>query len=49
MSQEENLQLSFGIPTLRHQLSLFDGQIEIRSEPGAGTHVTIMVPVAGAK
>ncbi len=49
MSQEENLQLSFGLPTLRHQLSLFDGQMEIRSLPGAGTHVTITVPVAGAK
>lgn len=46
ISEEEGLQLSFGLPTLRHQLSLFDGQMEIRSEPGEGTHVTISVPIA---
>lgn len=46
MGEEENFQLSFGLPTLRHQLSLFNGQMEIRSEPGAGTHVNIIVPVA---
>jgi len=45
MSEEENFQLSFGLPTLRHQLSLFDGRMEIRSEPGTGTHVTLVVPV----
>jgi two-component system CheB/CheR fusion protein len=45
MSPEENLQLSFGLPSLRHQLSLFDGQMEIQSEPGAGTRVNIIVPV----
>ena len=45
MNEEENFQLSFGLPTLRHQLSLFDGHMEIRSEPGAGTHVTLVVPV----
>jgi hypothetical protein len=27
MSDEENLQLSFVLPTLRHQLSLFEGQM----------------------
>jgi PAS domain S-box-containing protein len=46
MSEEESLQLTFGLPTLRHQLSLFDGHMEIQSEPGAGTQVTIIVPIA---
>jgi PAS domain S-box-containing protein len=46
MSEEENFQLSFGLPTLRHQLSLFNSQMEIQSEPGAGTHVNIIVPIA---
>ncbi len=46
MSEEENFQLSFGLPTLRHQISLFNGQMEIQSEPGAGTNVNIIVPVA---
>jgi len=45
MNEEENQQISFGLPTLRHQLSLFDGQMEIQSEPGAGTRVNIIVPV----
>jgi PAS domain S-box-containing protein len=45
MSEEENFQLSFGLPTLRHQLSLFNGHMEIQSEPGAGTHVTLVVPL----
>jgi PAS domain S-box-containing protein len=35
---------SFGLPTLRHQLSLLGGQMEIQSEPGAGTRITITIP-----
>lgn len=37
---------SFGLPTLRHRLSLFGGRMEIQSEPGAGTIVSITVPVS---
>jgi PAS domain S-box-containing protein len=44
--EEEDRQLTFGLPTLRHQLSLFGGQLEIRSNPGKGTAITIIVPVA---
>jgi PAS domain S-box-containing protein len=44
-NEEESLQLSFGLPTLRHQLILFGGRMEVRSEPGAGTRVTLIVPV----
>jgi signal transduction histidine kinase len=46
MSEEENLRLSFGLPTLRHQLSLFGGTMEIQSEPQAGTQVILTVPVS---
>jgi PAS domain S-box-containing protein len=46
MSDEENLRVSYGLPTLRHQLSLFDGQMEILSDPGAGTQITLIVPIA---
>jgi PAS domain S-box-containing protein len=45
MSDEENYQLSFGLPTLRHQLSLFEGRMEIRSEPGTGTQVILTIPI----
>jgi signal transduction histidine kinase len=36
---------SFGLPTLRHRLSLFGGSMDIQSEPGAGTLVKLVVPV----
>ena len=36
---------SLGLPTIRHQLSLFGGGIEIHSKPGAGTQVILTVPV----
>ena len=39
---------SLGLPTIRHQLSLFGGVMEINSEPGAGTQVILIVPVAEA-
>jgi signal transduction histidine kinase len=38
-------QRSFGLPTLRHRLTLFGGRMEIKSKPGAGTLVTLVVPV----
>jgi PAS domain S-box-containing protein len=38
-------QRSFGLPTLRHRLTLFGGSMDIKSEPGAGTQVTLVVPV----
>jgi PAS domain S-box-containing protein len=37
---------SFGLPTLRHQLSLIGGQMEIQSEPDRGTFITITIPFA---
>jgi signal transduction histidine kinase len=36
---------SLGLPTIRHQLSLFGGVMEINSKPGAGTQVILTVPV----
>jgi PAS domain S-box-containing protein len=35
----------FGLPTLRHQLSLFGGRMEIQSAPGAGTRTSVTIPV----
>jgi PAS domain S-box-containing protein len=35
---------SFGLSTIYHQLNLFGGQMEIQSEPGKGTLVTITIP-----
>ena len=39
---------SLGLPTIRHQLSLLGGVMEINSKPGAGTQVILIVPVAEA-
>jgi signal transduction histidine kinase len=45
---EDELQSrSFGLPTLLHRLSLFGGRMEIQSAPGAGTQVTLIIPVFG--
>jgi PAS domain S-box-containing protein len=38
-------QASFGLPTIRHRLSLFGGHVLIRSRPGVGTVITLIVPV----
>jgi PAS domain S-box-containing protein len=46
LNEEEEMRTSFGLSTIRHQLSLFGGRIEIQSEPGAGTQVLLTVPVA---
>jgi signal transduction histidine kinase len=47
-SEEDELPSSFGLPTIRHQLSLFGGSMEIHSEPGAGTRIVLSVPVKQA-
>jgi signal transduction histidine kinase len=44
--QDELQPRSFGLPTLRHRLSLFGGHMDIQSEKDAGTHVTITIPVS---
>ena len=36
---------SLGLPTIRHQLSLFGGHMEIDSKPGDGTKIILTVPV----
>lgn len=40
---------SLGLPTIRHQLRLFGGQMEIHSRPGVGTQVILLVPGADAR
>jgi len=49
MSEEDDLQSSSGLATIRHQLSLFDGRMEIVSAPGGGTLVRLLVPVTEAR
>ena len=46
--KQGDLPHSLGLPTIRHQLSLFGGVMEIISKPGAGTQVILTVPVAEA-
>ena len=46
MGIKEGLPPSLGLPTIRHQLSLFGGSLDIQSEPGAGTQVILTVPLA---
>jgi PAS domain S-box-containing protein len=43
--KQDNLPRSLGLPSIRHQLSLFGGTMEINSKPGAGTQVILIVPV----
>ena len=44
-SRQDDLPQSIGLPTMRHQLTLFGGSLIINSKPGAGTQVILMVPV----
>lgn len=48
VSKQDDLPRSLGLPTIRHQLSLFGGSMEINSKPGPGTQVILIVPVAEA-
>ncbi len=45
LREDEGSRPSFGLSTIRHQLSLFGGRMEIQSEPGAGTRVILIVPI----
>ena len=49
MSEEDELPSSFGLPTIRHQLSLFGGSMQINSAAGAGTRIILKVPVKQAR
>jgi PAS domain S-box-containing protein len=44
--QAAERETSIGLFSVRERLGLFGGQFEIRSQPGAGTHVTIVLPKA---
>ena len=45
MRGDEKWQLGFGLSTIRHQLSLFGGSMEIESKPGGGARILLIVPV----
>ena len=45
VSQPGDLSQSLGLPSIRRQLSLFGGTMEINSKSGAGTQVILIVPV----
>jgi PAS domain S-box-containing protein len=49
MSEDIEGQVSSGLHTIRHQLSLFGGQMEIQSEPGAGTQINLIIPIPKAE
>lgn len=44
ISPLEDLPQSLGLATIRHQLSMVGGHMEINSQPGSGTHVILVVP-----
>jgi signal transduction histidine kinase len=48
-SKQDDLPRSLGLPTIRHQLNLFGGSMEINSKPGAGTQITLTVPIDEAR
>ena len=49
ISKQDDLPRSLGLPTIRHQLSMLGGRLEINSKPGAGTQVILFVPVTEAQ
>jgi PAS domain S-box-containing protein len=49
ISRQNDLPRSLGIPTIRHQLSMFGGRMEINPKPGAGTQIILIVPVVQAQ
>ena len=49
MNKQNDLPRSLGLHTIRHQLNLFGGSMEINSKPGAGTQVTLIVPLADTR
>jgi PAS domain S-box-containing protein len=49
ISKQDDLPRSLGLPTIRHQISLFGGRMEINSKPGAGTQIILTVPTAKAR
>jgi PAS domain S-box-containing protein len=44
-SEEEKTDPSLGIPTIRQQVSLFGGTLDIQSAPETGTSILITVPI----
>ena len=48
-SGDPTSQASFGLPSIRHQLSLFGGHMDIQSEPGKGTRVVLTVPIVESR
>ncbi len=48
MNEADGSPSGFGLSTIRHQLNLFGGRMEIQSEPGAGARIILTVPVTEA-
>jgi signal transduction histidine kinase len=46
--EEEEIEPSFGLSTIRHQLILYGGSMAIHSQPGDGTRIILTVPVSNA-
>lgn len=45
---DDAVRLSLGLSTIQHQLGMFGGRMEIKSNPGAGTRIVLSVPVPPA-
>jgi PAS domain S-box-containing protein len=44
IDEDESMKPGFGLPTLRHQLGLLGGHMDIQSEPDTGTRIAITMP-----
>jgi signal transduction histidine kinase len=49
LSKQGDLPQSLGLPTIRHQMNLFGGSMEIHSTPGGGTQIILTVPTGRAQ
>jgi signal transduction histidine kinase len=49
VNKQDDLPQSLGLPTIRHQLSMFGGKMEVNSKSGVGTQIILIVPVAQAQ
>lgn len=44
-TEKAHVRSSFGLPTIRHQVGLFGGQMDINSTAGLGTRIVLTIPI----
>lgn len=47
ISRDKNDTSGFGLASIHERLELFGGRIEIHTQPGAGTKITLLLPLTG--